>query len=998
MSKSTGLSRQWLLAGTILTSLVGFAPAMAQDAPAADAAPESCAAGEELKVDPATGARTCEPEAQDSGEFVITGSRIKGKEYTSAAPVTVITAERSSAAGLVSATEILQNSSVANGSGQVNSTFTGYVMDGGGGINSISLRGLGAQRSLVLLNGRRMPPAGVSGTVGAVDLNTIPDSAVNRYEILKDGASSIYGSDAVAGVVNVITRKNFEGLEVDATTRISQHGGGDTYNLAAIWGKSFDKGHLMISASAYEMEALTQGQRENFDCPQDYIYNEDGTRADIVTTRPGESGYKCWGNLVGGVAVNNAFFREIRPGATTSIGGVPVSGWYGPVQFAEREMDPDSDDDVTIISPVKRFTLFAQGEYRPDWANGAELYSELLINRRESEQRGVRYIFPYYGPNSPNNPFGTGTQYDQNNGAAGGAYVYPYFLTPSNESQEINVYRGVIGAKGDWKNWSWDAYLSHSLSDGKYLNDVVPQDRLFAGIGFDENQFVHVPVCQGVPAGCVPLNLFTQDALFNGKLTDAERNYFFVQEEGKTTYTQTIAEATITGDLWQLPAGPLGAAFGVSYRRDEIKDTPGEFSRTSNSWGSSSAGITEGSDSVAEAFFELEAPILAGQPFFEDLKINLSGRFSNYDSVGSATTYKVGFNWALNNTLRLRGTHGTSFRAPALYEMYLNEQTGFYSQRAVDPCINWGGTSESGQPNKSQTVRDNCAAEGIPDDYDGVGTGQGASAQIFYSGSRDLNPEESQASTLGFILTPPNTGFKIAVDWFRINVENQILSTGPGVVGACYGQETYPNNGFCGLFERDEHFNITLIDASYRNIPSELTSGFDITASYTREFNLGTLTLDLQSTYTKESKTQLFPGDTVIDYNGTIADPKWVSNLQTQFKHKDWLFSYTLNYVGKSSNMGYREEDGVVTTSYAADAININSTDAWVTHDLTVKYNAKDWAITVGVVNLTDEEPPILSYGDNTGSPARLGNYAFSSQYQSGYLGRQAYFRISKSF
>jgi iron complex outermembrane recepter protein len=984
MSKPTGLSRQWLLAGTIMTSLVGFAPAMAQDTPPTEAAPTEAP-------------DTAPAESADSGEFVITGSRIKGKEYTSAAPVTVITAERSSAAGLVSAAEILQTSSVANGSGQINSTFTGYVVDGGGGINSVSLRGLGAQRSLVLLNGRRMPPAGVSGTVGAVDLNTIPDSAVSRYEIVKDGASSIYGSDAVAGVINVITRKNFEGLELAATTRISQHGGGDTYNLSALWGKSFDKGHLTVSASAYEREALMLGQREALNCPQDYIFNSDGTRADIVTTRPGESGYKCWGNLVGGVAVNNQFFREIRPGSTTSIGGVPVTGWYGPVQFADREMDPESDDRTTVISPVKRFTLFVQGEYRPDWANGAELYSELLINRRESEQRGMRYIFPYYGPNSPNNPFGTGTQYDQNNGAAGGAYVYPYFLTPSNKSQEVNVYRGIVGAKGEWGRWSWDTYLSHSISDGKYLNDVVPQDRLFAGIGFDENQFVHVPVCQGVPAGCTPLNLFTQDALFNGTLTPAESDYFFVVEEGKTKYTQTIAEATLTGDLLQLPAGPLGAAFGISYRRDELKDTPGEFSRASNAWGSASAGITEGSDSLAEAFFELEAPIVNGQPFFEDLKINLSGRFSNYDSVGSAGTYKVGFNWAVNNTLRFRGTHGTSFRAPALYEMFLNEQTAFLSQRSVDPCVNWAATTE-GQPNKSQTVRDNCAAEGIPGDYDGVGNGQGASALIYYSGSRELNPEESQASTLGFILTPPNTGFKVAVDFWRINVENQILSTGAGVVGACYGQETFPNNGFCDLFERDSDFNIVSVDASYRNIPSELTSGIDITASYTREFNLGTLTMDLQTSYTRESKTQLFPGDTIIDYNGTIADPKWVGSLQNQFKHKDWLFTYTFNYVGESSNMGYREEDGIVNTSYAVNATNINYTDAWTTHDFTVKYTAKDWTIAVGVINLTDEEPPLLSYGDNTGSPARLGTYAFSSQYDPGLMGRQAYFRVSKSF
>ncbi|ESQ92094.1 hypothetical protein ABAC460_04195 [Asticcacaulis sp. AC460] len=971
MFKSPLLKRRWLLAGTVLTSLTFGLPALAQDTPPADPAAAP---------------------AEESTEVVITGSRIKGKEYTSASPVTVVTAEKSSAAGLISATEILQTTSVANGSGQVNSTFTGYVLDGGGGINTLSLRGLGAQRTLVLLNGRRMPPAGVSGTVAAVDLNTIPDALVNRYEILKDGASSIYGSDAVAGVVNVITRKNFEGLELQGTTRFSEAGGGESYNASAIWGKSLDKGHILVSGSYYERKALLQGDRPGLDCPEDYIFNADGSRADLVTTRPGESGYKCWGSTVGGIIIDDTYFRRPQAGASTTIYGVPNPGWFGPVPFAARDMDPAIEDRVSVISPVKRVTLFAQGEYRPDWANGAELYTELMYNRRESEQYGVRYIFPYYDPQSPQNPFGAETPWGQ---LTGGSYVYPYFLTKSDDAQDISVFRGVFGARGEWGKWAWDAYISHAVNDGKYTGDVVPKDTLFYGTGLNEDTFEFIGVCPpGAPAGCLPLNLLTPAALNNGELTQPEWDYFFKTETGQTDYTQTIAEATLTGDLFNLPAGPVGAAFGVSFRRDEIKDVPGEYSRAANAWGSASAGITEGQDTLSEAFFELDAPLIEGKPFFEDLELNVSGRFSNYDSVGSAATYKVGLNWAINNTFRLRGTHGTSFRAPALYEMFLNEQTAFLGQRSVDPCINWGGTGEGGQPVKSQTIRDNCAADGIPGDY----AGAGSSALIVYSGSQDLDPEESEATTFGLAFTPPNTGFKLAIDYWRIKVENQILSTGPGVVGACYGQETFPNNGFCDLFERDATHSIRVVDASYRNIPSELTSGVDFTASYEKEFNLGKLSIDLDASFTDQSTTQLFPGDVEIDYNGTVADPQWVGDIQSRFDYKDWTFAYTLNFVGESSNQGYRDEDGVVAFSYAPTAYNINYTKDWTTHDLTVRYRAKDWTVTGGVINLFDEYAPILSVGDNAGSPGRQGIYAWGSQYTQGYLGREFYLHVSKTF
>lgn len=956
MSKNK-IFKNYLLAGSVLTGLLISTSAFSQDA--------------QKKEDAKVAA------SKSNETVVITGSRIKNKEYTSSSPVTVITSEKSTSAGLVTAAEVLQSSSVANGSGQTNSTFTGYVVDGGGGINTVSLRGLGAQRSLVLINGRRVPPSGVGGTVAAADLNILPAASIYRYEILKDGASSVYGSDAVAGVVNAITRKNFDGFEISGAARVTEQGGGENYDVTGIWGKSFDRGNIMISGSASESKALRKKDRPGFNCQEDYITNADGTRADLIDPKTGK--YKCWGYTTGGIAIDNTFFRIPRTGS--SAFGVP--GWFGPVQFADREMNPEITNDITIISPTKRYTIFAQGEYRPASLNGVELYSEILLNRRESQQDNVRYIFPDYHPNSPQNPFG-----------GLGAFVFPYFLTKYSNEQEVDVARGLFGARGNIKNWNWDVYASHSQSSGDYSIDTWNKKRVFWGTGYNEDTGVFTGVCPtGADAGCVMLNQLTPDALNFGKLTPAEDAYFRAKDRGHTKYTQSIFEATITGDLMQLPAGPLGTAFGLSGRRDEINDTPGELSRSGNSYGLASAGITKGSDSLIEAFTEFQVPVVKNKPFFEDLKLNLSGRYSNYDSVGDAFTYKAGVNWALNNTLRLRGTYGTSFRAPGLFELYLNAQTGFLSQRTVDPCINWGAIGDDGQPVKSATIRTNCAAAGIPNNYNG----SGSSAQVFYSGSKDLNPEESKAWTVGIALTPPETGFKFAIDFWGIEVNNQIARTGAGVVGACYGQATYPN-GFCGLFTRNASYNITLIDASYRNIPSETTEGFDIAASYEKEFNFGKLSSDLDLTYTSNSITTLYPGDKPLDYNGTVGDPKVVADLQTSFTHGSWKVTHTLNYVGSSDQLGYQGENGKVSFSYAPNAFNKTKTEVFITHDITARYTGKDWSSQFGVVNIFGEMAPALGLGNDAGSAGRLGIYAFSSQYGAGYLGRQFYVNFKKQF
>jgi len=974
-------TRKWLLAGTILTTLAIGLPVMAQDTTPAQTTQDTTTTNTTTPTDAAP--------ASDTTEVVVTGSRIRKNEFTSAAPVQVITAEKSSLSGMISATQVLQTSSIANGSGQINSTFTGYVVDGGDGINTLSLRGLGAQRSLVLLNGRRMPPAGISGTVGAVDLGFIPQSMVQRYEILKDGASSIYGSDAVAGVVNIITVKNFDGVRLSAEGRKSEQDGGDQYSVNGMWGKTFDRGNVLVSADYFEQKPLTLAQRKDLACPQLYRYKPDGSRADSID--PATGTYKCYsstgvfqGDLFDNITGDIFFYK---PGSNDP-NGFPNYVYYDGTNAALEDDNPKEALNTTAISPSQRASLFLQGNYRPEFLNGGELYTEVMLAERKSSQTQWGELFPYYSNLSSVNPLPDQIGYGPHE-----IYAQPVVLHPFNSKQKVDLGRFLGGVRGDLGKWQYDAYLSYSKSEGYYDNQVMYADRVNWGTGFDQNNFVNIPECgAGAPAGCVPLNLFTQDAWQNGKLTPAEEAYYFTWDHGKTDYEQTIAEATLTGDLLQLPAGALGAAFGISIRQDKIDDLPGELSRTGNSYNRSSSGETKGSDTLSEVFGELEAPIIRGKPFFEDLTLNLSGRYSDYKSVGAASTYKVGFNWAVDNILRLRGTAGTSYRGPALYELYLNDQTGYYSQLAVDPCIRYDQKDSNGNYKVNDTVRANCAADGISGTY----TGNGPSALTVTGGGSYLEPETSYATTIGFVLTPPSTGFKFAMDWWKIKISNQISANGPAVVGACYNSVDFRSKpGFCDDFTRDPttHF-ITFIDGSYRNIPTESEAGIDFTANYEHEFNFGRLSSDWQFSYYKYHKSQDYPGATVYDYQGTIGDQSWAGDVQTRFQHKDWTATWTVNYVGSASNLGFQGETGVT----ASGNTYVASVPPFVTHDLTLRYNAKTYEITAGVTNILNKTSPIIGSGVYAGSAGRLGNGPFSSQYFEGILGRQFYLRVSKDF
>ncbi|RYF92934.1 MAG: TonB-dependent receptor [Caulobacteraceae bacterium] len=999
------LDRKRLLATTVLAGFVAMVAAPAVSWAQDTTTPPPAAEEEEGTVE----------------ELVVTGSRIKRTEFTSAAPVQVITSDSATLEGLIDPAQILQNSSVATGSTQINNQFTGFVINGGGGVNTVSLRGLGDNRTLVLMNGRRLPPAGTQGAVGAVDLNMLPGTAIQRYEILKDGASSIYGSDAIAGVVNVITRTDLDGWLLQASGDATIDGGGEQVSFGAAYGKVFDKGHFMVSAEYFEQKALKAGDRDEFMCQQAYLRNPNtGARNDWYDVDTGK--FKCYGPagvLWGYVPLylSTGAFRGSRASIATegpAFGADPAGRWgasaidplipgYRFAQLQERNSVHPLEENIDIFSPVERFTVFADGAYDFGFA---EAYGEFLFHNRKSSQYSIQQMFPIIAPEAPCsvnvfNCAGVSTLGPDNQAFAPQALV----LSPYGFEQDVTVYRLLGGLRGDFGgSWSWDGYMSYSKNEGDYTQIGINAEKLLAGIGGDWATSDFSGICPvGSPAGCRPLALVSNDYLARGTWSADDYDWLRLASNGSTEYTQFIAEFQVTGDLFNLPAGPLGSAFGVSYRRDELDDQPGADMKSGNFYNLATAGVTKGEDNLWEVYGELEAPLVRGVPGIEALTLNLSGRYSDYETYGSNSTYRASLNWTINSQFRIRGTIGTSFRAPALFELNLGDQGGFLSQGTVDPCINYNDP----QKNVSDQIKANCLAAGIPGDY----TGLGSSAFLVTGGGENLKAEESKASTLGIIWTPDFIDLNVAVDYFDILVDNQVTSNGAAVVGRCYSSANFPNDPFCSLFTRDTDpnsstfRNITEIDASYRNIVSQSNRGVDLTVRYTQDIGPGRLTLDTQFTWTLEDTQELFPGS-VDDFNGVIGEPSVTGSNQLRYRVGEWTVGWTSRFVGHQGNYNYQFGSDTAasnfTTPTGAVAEFKNHAEATWWHDLAIQYDGDTWGATLGVANIFGEEAPNVSdpitpdRGNYT--YGRLGTYAFATQYYDLYRGRSVFLNVSKRF
>jgi iron complex outermembrane receptor protein len=1054
-----------LCSGLLLAALASPGWAADQTPPPTGQSNPSTAPGQPGGAPPTTAPpsqQTPQQQATTSGELVVTGSRIKTTTYNSPSPLTVITAEQAQLTGEVNTSQILQLSTVAANAVQINNFFTGFVVTGGPGVNTLSLRGLGAQRTLFLLNGQRLGPAGVGGTVGPFDLNVLPASIIDHIDILKDGASSIYGSDAVAGVVNVVTKTTQDGFDLHAFGNPSQDGGGNEYQLDGSWGKTFDRGYITTSFTYYRQDALLTGERSYLDCSQDLVRDTTtGAIADLIDPATGKS--KCinfnptdtvvdiglpgfqeyipnpkavaggqFGTANPGIDVNrfqavglqlcdvgaaspiNCLFAP--PGSPINVAATRASAAIQPTTQSVMQKD-------TAISPVSRYTFTLFGGY--DLTPHQQLYTSFLFNQRDSVQVQASQFFA--DPLNPSSPFNTALGVSPVTGCTGFCFPVPVLFVPSVDTQTVDYLRAVIGMKGDlpsWAtltNWTYDIYGQYSHDWGAYSSTIALTDRVNATAGAgagtngcDVNATIDgifgVPPSRGNQTmaqlepgvACVPVNYIR--AVETGHFTPQEMAFLYTKEYGNTTYDQMYVDGSATGNLYPLPAGPLGAAIGFQLRRESIDDVPGPDFRDENAYHITTSGITKGSQSTEEVYGELSIPVVKDLPFIYSLNVDVSGRFSNYSQVGSTGTYKFTIDWKWTDWFAVRATYGTAFRAPALYELFLADQTSFLPELGLDPCVNY-----LTQPGLPAIVRKNCGDASVPANLGGGAVnpkynGSGTDATVLTGGGAGhLKPETSLADTIGFVLTPNWHGqdLSFALDWYNFDIVNQIQEFGAAnIVNQCYTAQDFPNNPFCSLITRNppsgsNFSNISLVQDDFVNVAKQVDQGLDIDLRYRTPLPYDVrLTVESSLAWTFWEHTGLLSG-TISNFLGGIGNPKWVGNIDWRFDKGPWTFNWYLYMIDSGNDGPFIGDPTLTNYNQTGESVIGNYTAPFYTlSDIALRRKFDKFTVEVGVKNLFDQQPPLISTGDPIQN--RIGNVPIASQYD--YIGRSFYFDIEAKF
>jgi len=815
----------------------------------------------------------------------------------------------------------------------------------------------------------------------------------------------------------------------------------------------------LVAADYKHTNELSRGDRAYLACPEAYTFRQDGSRADLVDPRTGQ--FKCedlrWGhvwtyNLIGNMRLDGpggpntgintssglassagratVLMQYQYPGETLGIPafGAPAfagdfaapAGWfptgYSTASLAVQNSYHPFVEEQTIIPETDLYTAYIDGAY--EITDSIEMFGEFLFNRRQTYQNGWRQFwnFGYTG-----DLYGTGAGNYFNywaDGWQGINLLSPTGITnQSDSSQEVDYYRGVGGLRGDFGgtgNWKWEIYGQYSKSNGRYRSQQILQDAYDTGYFQFSSCVGTVTPISGKQCIDIP---WTDPNFLAGNLSQQQIDFLFDWEQGKTVYTQLTGEATVTGTLFDLPAGPVSMAAGVTGRRDKINDTPGEITRAGNAWGTSTSGITAGKSDTLEAFGELNIPVLADTAFFKELTFSAAGRVTNVkatrasdgfsDSDKGNFTYKLGANWAVNDWLRFRASFGTSYRAPALFEQFLADETSSVAQGRIDPCINWGTNLALG--NISQRIADNCAADGIPNNHSGTGV----SANITASGGIGvLESETSEALVVGTILTPrfgflPDTRINIAVDYFDIKVEGEITQLGgANILFGCYDSENFATEPLCDLFTRGQTaapFNVANIRDKFVNISTQRNTGVDVAVDIRHDFGkLGTFSARADMTWQIKDNVRLLPTSPLVSTNGEAGSPKWVGDFRFIWDAPSGGTSlfYGVNVIGGTSDVGdFLRRNGnnpcinSLTRGLYCPKL---TTPATFYHNISLTQEINDrFDITLGVSNLFDTRPPRVSVL-NGGQISTLGPVVAASQYS--FVGRRAFLNVSAKF
>jgi iron complex outermembrane recepter protein len=965
-------TRHHLFASTILASTLMFSTvARAQDSTA-------------TKPDQTTDAADDTAKPESSREIVVTGSLIRNPNIISSSPVASMNSDEIQFRQTGVAEELLRQLPGAVPSIGQN------VNNGNGGASFVNLRGLGSNRNIVLLDGARIVPAGIGGQV---NLDNIPLALVQRVDALTGGASTTYGADAVSGVVNFITRKDFSGVELEAGEKVTEKGDGNAYRADLTIGANFDdgRGNAVLSVGYQHADPIYQGARDIS------VFG--------ISSKTGKASGASFTSVPTTVSfpINNGDLQA-------NPAGTQLVAFYQGFNFNPYNI---------FSTPFKRLNMYGAGRY--EVSDAVEVYARALFSRNTvntivapSGVFGEALTIP--GNNPYLNP-GIRDQLCALNGIALGATcnTYPAIplpavyrrtveLGPRVSEFQTDIFDYRAGLRGNiTSSINYDIYGAYGESTNTetqsgYASLSRVQDALNA---------TNPNTCLSGTSSCVPLNLFGQA----GSITPAMAGYI----GGLTSSTARSAtlgqvHGVVSGELSTLPwaSKPVTFAIGSEYRKYTAAIKPDSLAQVAGELGGAGGAVTpiRGSYNVKEAFGELMVPLVSDHPFFNELSLEGGIRQSWYtvDAANSpkfsTTTWKAGLSWAPTSGLKLRANYQRSVRAPNIAELFTPSSIGLTNLQ-IDPCA-------GAAPTTNANLAAICIAQGAPAGLIGsIQNPSAGQANAYGGGSTSLKPETAKSYTIGAVFTPDQwiRNLSLTIDYYNIVVSNAITSPSPSdAVNACFGTITAASasSPACLAIHRStSNGRLSGSVATVAGLPLFLsntghleTSGIDFAANWRGDLGFAKLSLGLNGNWTNHSRFQSIPTsinrECVGYYSANCASiqPRYQWNQRTTLTFGDLDVSMLWRHTA-----GVKYEPGLpalfsgtianadaANSPLAGQTVNFNRIPAYDYFDLSLRARAGEhFEFTATVTNMLNRKPPVV--GAQAGSTAFNSGNTFPSTY-----------------
>jgi iron complex outermembrane recepter protein len=992
---------------------------VAQAGPAA--ADQPTAADPPAAADPATDPPAPQaapaPASPALTEVVVTGSRIASRSYTSDSPLVGVSAAQIAAAGQVSLDSALgQMPQFAAAQGQTETGDAQGATGFQGGQSYSDLRGLGPERTLVLLDGQRLVPTNPNG---AIDLNVIPIAMIEGVDVITGGASAVYGSDAMAGVVNFRLRQHFQGIQLSYQHGATTSGYGPENSVSVLMGGNFaqNKGNAVVDLEYNERGAITGADSAFFS--NDIIFNRGVARGPEAIFNAGELGgtipvsavnsvLSQYGDSVSGSGNYGGYLGINGDGTlfTSKDPGNCVQNYRGPVgKIPGLAITPNCTSVESYLgpyfyvqTPLQRYNLFSRVTYNVN--DDVQAYGQInFMHSTSGDVNAASYVGPgkfLYVPT--NNPYvygnadlssilnAAGVPVGAGVGSSNTIHMEDWLTSmgPRIETFLYNDYQLTTGLKGGIGDTSlaWNVFASygqtHMENDEQNNINLPALENILYGTanfaGADGN------TCQGYawnPLGGQPMSKGCLEYA-SGTATDTN------------LITQKYFEADLSGDLWKLPEGDLKFAVGADYRGDsfDYQASP-ELNPAFNvmpagipadiiSPSYDLIGSAAGTQDVREVYVELRAPLLTDKPFAKDLSVDVAGRHSQYDLFGGANTWKADLHWQATDAVAFRGGFERAFRAPSLQDLY-NPIVQAQDSLSVDPC-NYNSSFRTG-PNAAQ-VTALCAAQSPTAGSASFDYGL-QSANGIYHGNTSLKPEVADTYSFGFVLTPRfeapmASDLGASIDYYHIKIEGAVAGvTLNSIVQNCFNVDgsnpSYSDSNFyCQQITRDPGSGAIVLAKEFSlNIGSYLTEGVDIEGHWgfaLHDLGLpegaGRVRLQTYLSYLRSLQIAGVPGVPSVDFAGSIGDTQTAIQADgttvSDISHPKWkantMLGYTVGPVGAALHWRYISSmQDLMDGPGSGDA----GVPAYSYFDMDVNFQVtKQIQLTGGLTNLGNKQPP----------------------------------------